>query len=96
MISSTSFKLDNISITNKDNEPLTKVVSFKTNKLDIPADFPYVETWNDDDLIKSNWDGISQVKGDNGLILWLGIGLGIVIVGTVLTVVLIKKKGKAK
>jgi hypothetical protein len=91
-ISSTSFKLDNIALTNKDDTPLTKVVSFETNKLTIPPDFPYVDTWDDEDLVKSNWDGVSEIKGFLGLYSTIGFLGGVAIV--VGAVVWIKRKIK--
>lgn len=91
-ISSTSFKLDNIALTNKDDSPLTRVVSFETNKLTIPPDFPYVDTWNDADLVKSNWDGVSEIKGFLGLYSTIGFLGGVaIVVGAVLW---IKRKTK--
>ena len=68
-----NFEFHNILITNRDNNASTKVVSFETNKLIIPLDFAYVDTWKSSDLIKSNWDGKSEiVKGKSGFSLFGG------------------------
>jgi hypothetical protein len=88
LIGSASFKLDNLSLTNKDRDPSTKVVSFATNKLKIPADFPYVDGWKDSDLIESNWDGVSEIKDFTGLVIAVSIlgGVAVVLGGVLLFV----------
>lgn len=97
MISATSFTLDNLSITNKDNDPSTRVVSFATNKLVVPSDFPYVDTWDDGDLIQSNWDGVSAIEDRSGLYIGLIVTGGVVVAVLVAGVVFMGiKKRKQK
>ena len=90
-ISATNYSLDNISITNTDNNPKTKVVSFVTNKIFPPADYPYVDTWNNDDLITGNWDGVSDIKDYTTLLIIAG-GLFVSLIAGIVGLVIKRKK----
>ena len=90
-ISATNYSLDNISITNTDNNPKTKVVSFVTNKIFPPADYPYVNTWPNDDLITGNWDGVSNIK--DYTVLWIIVGsLSALLIAGIVVLVIKRKK----
>ena len=93
-----NFSLDNLRVENKDQNAQIIEVPYKGNRLDIPADYAYSNTWSDSDLLVGKLESGEITAPERTLWPWMiAIGAGGVCVMaaiTVTTFVLIRKREK--
>ena len=70
-----NFAIDNVSLKNLDNKPSLTQVPYKSNMPKIPADYSYVDTWDDSYLLLSGkTETRTEVKGEESSGCGMAIG----------------------
>lgn len=93
-----NFSLDNLRIENKDQDARIIEVPFKSNRLNIPEDFAYEDSWNDGDMLseKLNDGEIAAPKGKEWI--WVVVigAAGVAVLGVAAALIVISAKRREK
>ena len=92
-----NFSLDNLRVENKDQDARIIEVPFKSNRLNIPEDFVYADSWEDGDLLTEKLNGgeIAAPKRNEWVwIVVIGVS-GAAVLGVAAAVIILRiKKGE--
>lgn len=94
-----NFSLDNLRVVNKDQDAQIEEVPFKSNRIEIPSDFSYTNTWKDSDLLAEKLESGEIPESESVRWPWIAVigAAGICAISVIAAVVIVLgKKGEKK